>query len=667
MSRRKQTLERNKQKKLQRRKQRVRQHRGIASPAKMSRKMTERLDEAYELLELGKFAEAEVLLQRLDSRGTSYPPVVEALVFLYQATQDHQQCCAAAKRLSTLLPRDAEAHLMYAQESMYCGRATIARLGYEQFIERWPEHEHVTKAKAALEILVEETESRLKDFGFPKEEGLAWLAMHEESLGLLQQSDFSACAAKCRELLAKVPTFASARNNLAVAYFQDGRAADAVAVLEETLELIPDNRFAEATLVKLYFLTGRTTDSQRLADRIVTDPPTYQDAFVAALETLAQLGRDEDVIALAEGATNDQLVDNDARAAQHHFLAYAKCRLGDEKAAKALWKKCLKLQPQLADARENLFDLESGEGHAPWANSFGKWIPKDTMDKVVRDISNQRQVLLTRYPAIASLVPALLDRGDPVGREAAVLLAKADGSSAMLKALEEFAFGSRGPDAMRFDALMFLHQNQAIDAGPHRIYSRGKWTEVSMLGAEIYDEPIDASKSPQVLEMIEDGIEAMQRSDYEVAEACFEAALKAEPENCSAAYNLCATWLRRGGTGATQKAQTRLEQLHKDFPDYPFAAIALAQFAGMDHEFQKARDFLAPIFQAKRLHIAEAKALYTAQVQLALKEGDVDGAERAYGVLRQISEEDDSNLQTLRKRIDKASGKDGLRGLFSNF
>ena len=46
--------------------------------------------------------------------------------------------------------------------------------------------------------------------------------------------------------------------------------------------------------------------------------------------------------------------------------------------------------------------------------------------------------------------------------------------------------------------------------------------------------------------------------------------------------------------------------LHEEHPDYPFAAIALAQFAAGDGEFQRARDLLAPCFEATQLHTSEA-------------------------------------------------------------
>ncbi|MBI2479400.1 MAG: hypothetical protein HYV60_12435 [Planctomycetia bacterium] len=289
------------------------------------------------------------------------------------------------------------------------------------------------------------------------------------------------------------------------------------------------------------------------------------------------------------------------------------------------------------------------------------------IDDLIENEGDKEQLSLARYPAIASVIPALLDRGDPLGREVAMRLAKADSSPPMLDALKQFALGSCGPDSMRFDVLAFLKEKGAIDAGPHRVYSRGKWTEVQLLGAEIFSEPRDSASSPEVLELIKDGMLATREFDYESAEACFRKALEEEPDNCSAAYNLCTVWLRRDGDDGEARARTRLEQLHRDFPEYVFAAIALSQFAAHDCDFQKARDLLAPVFRAERLHISEAMALFTAGAQIALEEHDLDGAERAYELLRQIADEDDANMQALRRRIDRASKPSGLRRLFSKF
>ncbi len=664
MSHKKQRVAQNKQKKQLRRRKRERNSRQPA-PARLSRKLTERLDDAYELIRCGDYDEAEELLQQLDRRGASYPEVVEALMFLYQMTGDRETCCEAAERLTKLRPRDAEARIMYAQESMFCGRASIALANYQEFIERWPDHPHVAKAKQAIEILVPETERRMKESPFPPENAFQLCCLHEQSLALLQREEYADCVAKCKELLAKAPYFASARNNMAIAYFQSGLTKEAVTAVEETRRMLPDNRFAQATLAKLYFFSGRVDDAHQLADQIVDDPPTQQDAITTALEAFAFLGRDEDVVHLAETTANEALWDEQSEAIRLHYLAYAKCRLGDKKTAIASWKQCSKLFKRLAEAGQNLDDLKGGEGHAPWGASFNKWVPRKTMDEIVDDMRGGKSLVLARYPGIAALIPALLDRGDPVGREAAMRLAMADRSPPMLDALKDFAFGSRGPDALRFEVLHFLRERTVIDGGPHHFYSRGKWADIQLLAAEISGEPRPSGASARVLSLLEDGFHAMRENDYETAEAAFSEALSEEPDNCSAAYNLCAVWMRRDGKEGERRAMPRLEQLHREHPDYTFAAIALAQLAARAGEFQRARDLLAPCFKMTRLHTSEATALFAAQAQIALDENDFDAAERAFDVLCKITDEDDPQVMAVRRRIDRASSKKGLRGLFS--
>ena len=113
----------------------------------------------------------------------------------------------------------------------------------------------------------------------------------------------------------------------------------------------------------------------------------------------------------------EDLLDDQSEAVRLHYLAYAKGRLGDEHSAKVLWKQSLKFK-HLMEARENLDDLKDGEGHAPWGASFGKWVPNETMEQAIDSMRGGTNLVLARCPGLASLIPALLDRGDPMGREA---------------------------------------------------------------------------------------------------------------------------------------------------------------------------------------------------------------------------------------------------------
>ncbi|MCA9174920.1 MAG: tetratricopeptide repeat protein [Planctomycetales bacterium] len=651
MTLKKQRAERNKQKKELRRKKRA-QSRKPAQPT-ISRRLAELLDDAYDLIDHGHYLEASELLDEFD-HDDARPEVVRTLLALHQAKGASESACQAAERLTRLSPRDAEAHFLFAQESMLCGRATIALEHYRECFERWPDHSASAHADKLLGILVPEVERRLKDAEFPEEHAMELLYEHEHSLMLLQQAAFMDCAAACEALIAKAPNFVSARNNLAVALFQAGRVVDAVAVVEETRRLRPENRFAESILGKLYFLTGRHDEAHQLVDQILVNPPTQQDALIATLEMLAILGRDEDVVQLAESAAEQDRFDGYCEAMRLHYLAYGKCRLGDKESAKALWKQCVKLNSQVGEARENLADLKAGEGNAPWAASLAKWIPTATRQAVLDELRGKKNPILDRFPAVAALIPALLDRGDAQGREVAMRLAMTDATPPMLEALSAFAFGGRGTDDVRFQALQFLHQRKVIDAGPHRICIGGEWKEIRLLAAEITNEPLPSDSSPRVQELIEKSVYALQANDFNTAEAALLEALAESPDDCVANYNLCSVWIRRDGSKGMREAIPRIEQLHEKHPDYPFASIALAQFAAQKGKFQQAHELLAPCFQMKRMHVSEAVALFMTQSQIFVAQDDFAGAERAYDMLCKIADEDDPQVLLLREKIDQS-------------
>ena len=112
----------------------------------------------------------------------------------------------------------------------------------------------------------------MKETPFPPENRFAMVLPARGIPRPVTARKYAECVAKCKDLLGKAPNFASARNNMAIACFQGGRAKEAVAAVEETRRIRPDNRFAEAMLAKLYFLTGRGDDAHQLADQIVNKP-----------------------------------------------------------------------------------------------------------------------------------------------------------------------------------------------------------------------------------------------------------------------------------------------------------------------------------------------------------------------------------------------------------
>ncbi len=641
--------------------------RRVAQP---SAKVSGKLQFVYGQIEDRNIEQAELEINRLVKQNPQIPAIIEAKVYLHQTAKDWEQAGQAAKQLQKLTPHDPDATMMYAQSSLYCSRVCVAVREYRKFLKRWPDHENAAKARTAIEICEPECKSRLvraHSSGFTdltfENGGLELFARHEESLEQLRAGNFDAAIQLCLAVLKTEPRFLSARNNLATCYFQTGDLENAMTVARETCRLNPHNRFAEANLAKLEMLGGNEAVANAIADRIVASPPAEQDATVAAIEAMSYLGRDRDVALL--GAVLEQIpgLDDDSRAIGLHHCAVAAWRMGEERKADSLWKRCLKILPSHREAKANLDDIRAGTGHAAWADPVEKWIPLPLLNRLNGKSAKYKSIDNEDFPEgriIQSMIPALLDRGDPIARELALMLAKSVASQPMFDALKTFALGQRGPDSLRNDALMFLHGKEILDEGPHRFFSRGKWIPIQLFAPEISGDFIRETE-PWKIELARAGYEAQVHGDDDRAEMFWRQILERDPEDLSATFNLAIVWLNRNDQGERKKALAKLEELHEKHPDYIFATIALARIAADTGDPERANRLVGVAMKQKRLHTSEASALFGLQVDIALARRQIGSAEIAYPMLVSVVGAKHPAAIQARQRIDSFAAQ-SMRG-----
>ena len=632
-------------------------------------RLSKRLTEAEGLISRRRLHEARELLEREDGKQQRSPELLEMQLYVYQEIGDHLMIARTAERLVRLQPGNADGWMMMAQGYMFCGRAAMAANAYRHFLERWPGHESAVKARKAAEIAGDAAAELLTDFGF-SEDDFDWLVLHDEILFELSAGEFEDAVSKCRELLKAKPGVVSARNNLVLALFQLGRGAEARNVSRETVSTWPDNRFAEALNGRIEFLTGFAAEANVVADRIVRDPSDQQDAVAAQVEFLGTLGRDENVLSVVKFA---EPIDKDPRccAVLKHFEAVALMRSGRGAAAHASWKQCLEMDPGYPPATENLHDLNSSGGHAPWPDSIAKWIPKPVIEQFVNELQSGRSDdsgafirAVEKYPYFQTLVPALLDRGDPVGRKWAFLLARGVGSPEMLDALHDFAFSQRGPDDLRFQALTYLKEKGRLGAGSHRLYRDGDWAEIQVAGFDITDEP-STPINPLTVDLQAEGCEALGSGDAARGERIFRLCVEIDPDDPSSFHNLAGAILQQGFERKQEAVQLLLE-IHERFPDYLFARTSLAQIAIYENDLERAGELLSPLHECKQMHISEAMAFMTASIELAIAQDKFDSAEKLLDSMKQFAP-DDHRIAQLRRKIDHARQpiRNALKGFAS--
>ncbi|MEL7499007.1 MAG: tetratricopeptide repeat protein [Planctomycetota bacterium] len=665
MARTSQKKQAKKQRKLRQRKIKQRQKKltGLAEryvpdpPAKVARK----INEIFDSLEDGDISYGLDLISNLAKSQPNCAAVAETELLINQRLGRNEQACQAAKRLLKLVPKNPEALYSYASTSLSCARASIALVQFKKFLDRFPNHELADKARDSVKVCEQESRRRVSvanekgglelDF---ENGGLKFYARHEESLEQMACYNLSATITLLEQNINQQPAFISSRNNLGICLFHQGDYENAIRASRETCEFAPDNRFAQANLIKFEFLTGNPDKANELAGKMIVDPPTEQDAFTAMVEALSFLGRDEDLIVLSQHL-DQVLPDDDKRAIVLHHFAVANYRLESMDEAMKLWEECLELDPQQPDALRNLKDIEEKTGHAAWSESFEKWLPQAFTKEIVKRQEDAPAAIVGMHvcnnPIITTLVPALLDRGDPAAREFAFNFACAVATPPMLAALNDFAFSKRGPDSLRHAALSKLKKESVLDVGPHQFFSRGKWTNIKLIGFEITNEPfqVESWKS----ELLEAGYWAMHESKLDVAEAAFQQVLDRDPECRSARFNLAGVWQQRQGGDELKRAELEIRKIHADHPDYIFAALAVAIFEAEKGNVACAKELIKDIFEMPKLHISEVMMLLSTQIQVSLIEDDLETAESMWNMMRQFADEQDLRVIQLRERIDQ--------------
>jgi len=620
------------------------------------REIRNALLEAHELMDDGYFDEAEEILTTEQRRHRNSPELLESLADLYQRTKDHRSLENVAVQLVRVQPHDPEAQLLKAQSSMYCGRVAAALVGYRRFLDKWPQHKYASKARSAIEILEPEVAKRLPTFDLAESE-LEFLVMHDQMLQKLMASDFDGAILSAKELLAAKPHMVSARNNLVVALFQVGRMQEAISVVRETLEIYPDNRFAEATLGRVLFLTGQFEEAHSVARHISDSPSDQQDAAAMQAELLGLMGYDDELLQLVEHAERIPDKAPQCRGVLNHYKAFALKRLGRDKEAVKCWEQSLKDYPHLTPASQNLSELKSGiDGHAPWPDAFGKWLPRRALDEffdfLQADKSPQKARMteaLDRWPHIRTLIPALLDRGDRSGREFAVIIAKGDGSEEMLDALETFATSNRGPDEMRTSVIAYLRDHGRLSEGSVPFWSRGAWTEVMVNSTEIHSDT-KIHKNLRVVELTNRGLLAMRREDGDAAEKIFRECIELDPNFPTAIHNLVGALLMKPGKECETEAKQILQNLFERFPDYFFARTTLAQLAILDGRIEEAQELIMPLMSLTRQHVSEAMALADVNAAIAIARDQLQSARVSLGLMKQL-DDDDPRVKQLEGRL----------------
>lgn len=614
---------------------------GLQAQQHMARKQW---DQAAEILK-------QIVLQK--------PSHAEALAMLgevYANMDDINNLWDVTEKLTHLEP-DEPTHWVNLARASLVNNLPFSALHYaDHFLAKWPDHEHSNEVREtqtlAQTISAEILASDSTTSGASAED----LMLFEQSQMAFNRGDVKRSEQIAKEAVQRLPNAVAPLNNLALAYMLQGNLKEAANTARQVLEREPDNIHALSNLAQSLFRMGQQDEAQSIARELHVRPDIDSILYAKIFEALATLGDDVAVIETYERFEQFDDAHELRVPIVHHLAAVSYARQGDVKRAKTLWKRAQNIEPHFAPARDNLDDLKKPveERSGAWPFSLNHWIPQAWIETLGRAADKGTRSenafgrainrVLREIPHLESVLPILLERGDPAGRQMALMIAE----TAELPILRDFALSRNGTDQQRMEAAQRATELSFLPRGkPVPLTIKGKQTELLLLAYEIYEAPQPTDIPSKAQQLLEEAHDALVEGHAEAAEKLVREALEIAPDNPTLLNFLAGslTLQRRNEEAATVVQHT--VDVH---PDYLFGRTAMAQLCIADDRVQEARDWLEPLLQRPRFHVSEFKAVCLAHVELLIAEKAFEGAQSWLSFMEQVDSED-PNLLRLRLRL----------------
>lgn len=532
----------------------------------------------------------------------------------------------------------------------------------ETFCAKFPHDPNISEANKTRTEIETSVPKLLQDFDLPEERALELGTLNEKGRFLVEIGQSNQARQLFEDLLQLAPNLSPALNNLSLILCSQGELREAIALAQKVLEKNQNNFQALGNLVRFYLLSGETELAEKQLKQLKELNNEIPDIWLKKAEAFSWFGDNTELVELGKEAESSEVSKN-LTAPFWHCIAVGYANSGQEKKARQLWQKSLKISPTFDYAKQNLrnIKLPIGERTTPWAFDMREWIPSIVMEDIEQIIktdseNNKKEKsiakqIIKKHPQIINLIPILLKRGSPLAREFAINISIFTKNPELLLALKEFAFSTYGTDQQRFQVAQYLNKEGLIPSGAIKLWVKGKQTEVMMMGIELNENPT-VTHSKKVQKLGQNGVAALKKREGEKAESIFLEALKLEPSAPDLKFNLVGAYMLQQ---REEEANELLKTIHEEHPDYAFATIALARLNLENQEIEEAEELLKPLLKRQQFNYLEFCQLCQAHIELAMKKKTPEVAHSWLGIWKEIGDEDDSNLDYWCNRLEGKS------------
>ena len=359
---------------------------------------------------------------------------------------------------------------------------------------RWPDAEEVEPFRRALPQMERVLAEELSRCGLDGDMGFTHACLHEEVMVHLHAGRTTDVRRVAEQLLKLRPGFVPVMNNMAEACFAERDFTIAIETSRQVLALEPDNAYARGNLIVSLFFTGRQAKAIAEAERLKKLKPETLAGWVKTAEALSYLGDDAGVLSAVESARK---VSNKGSPAQlgvaEHLAAVALYRVGREPEARSCWRQAIEYNPSLTAARQNLEELGKplNERDAGWAFPTPVWVSIAAMEEYVRRVARHENPesaktatlqFLDSWPNLQTLIPVMLDRGNPIAVYSPRKLLEAR-TRRKCRLHSGLSVEQCGPDSLRMQAAEHASSAGVIPGGPVRMWLGGEWREIEIPGS----------------------------------------------------------------------------------------------------------------------------------------------------------------------------------------
>lgn len=432
----------------------------------------------------------------------------------------------------------------------------------------------------------------------------------------------------------------SARNNLALVAFAQGRIDAALERVAAQCADTPDNLFSLERLLRLRLWTqGKEAMADLAEPLLLLAPKRFEDAL-AKVRGLILLGLYDAAEAAWLAGDGDTLLDYSRDARQLYafpgaFLAWRSGR-PDVALERLLMSEAIDDafidEVAMARLRQDEPDWLLGDLYEWWPQTWLETLrtladPSD--DGVARHLEG--------LGAHTDYLAKMAELGGGRSRILAIMLLKRramDGASDAIAALMELLALPCGPDRVRGELHAWLSDVGILPQGARiRLWTQGKAAEIKpmrlkLMTGQTAEEDLPEADAARYAE----ATQLLHKNQMDRALEILNTLLEKHPQHPRLLANTAL--IRLSLNQSLERIEPLVEQALTLAPDYLFARVARAHLQIRRGEPERALKEIEPFLMQEEIHISEWRALIQTQIAVAIAKGDTKSAARLQEMLR---------------------------------